>query len=139
MHTDEPVRTWGYVRGAMVRGIPGLEDRDMSTFRIVVGRTAVVFDILSKLVEERSVEGEDGEKKTAVAVKGRLWDSERNGMRLEFCTELPEFEDDGSFSNGGGNGGYGRGGRSFGGRGGGSRGGSRGGRGGGRGRGRGRN
>ncbi|KAJ2853939.1 hypothetical protein J3B02_002911 [Coemansia erecta] len=147
MHTEEQVKTWGYVRGAMVRTFPGLEDRDMSTFRIVVGRNAVVFDILSKFVEERTVKGDDGETETVISVKGRQWDSQNSRMRLEFCTELPEFEDDGSYNgvSGGntGSSGFGRGGRSFGGGRGGSRGGSRGGfrsgRGGGRGRGRGRN
>ncbi|KAJ2372530.1 hypothetical protein GGI05_007614, partial [Coemansia sp. RSA 2603] len=43
-HVRERVNTWGYVRGAMVRAVPGLAERDMNSFRIAVGRMAVAFD-----------------------------------------------------------------------------------------------
>ncbi|KAJ2788372.1 hypothetical protein GGI18_002990, partial [Coemansia linderi] len=153
-HTAEPVKTWGYVRGAMVRHSHGLADTDMNTFRICVGRMSVVFDIKAGLVEERKCE--EGDEQSPVIIKGHAWDNEQSGIQLDFCTELPEFEemdvvtgrptnDYGRGGGGGGRGGWGgRGGRSggYGGRGGGYGGGNRngggwGGRGGG-GRGRGR-
>ncbi|KAJ2062216.1 hypothetical protein GGI17_002574 [Coemansia sp. S146] len=152
-HTTEPVKTWGYVRGAMVRHSHGLTDTDMNTFRICVGRMSVAFDIKASLVEERKCE--EGDEQSPVIIKGHAWDNEQSGIQLDFCYELPEFEemdvvtgrstnDYGRSAGGGGRGGWGGrgGGRGgFGGRGGGYGGGNRngggwGGRGGGRGRGR---
>ncbi|KAJ1661202.1 hypothetical protein GGF38_003798, partial [Coemansia sp. RSA 25] len=135
-HTTEPVKTWGYVRGAMVRHSHGLSDTDMNTFRICVGRLAVVFDIKAGLVEERKCE--EGDDQSPVIIKGHAWDNEQSGIQLDFCTELPEFEDTDIVTGrstsdygrgGGGRGGSwgGRGGRGFGGRGGGGRGGGYGG------------
>ncbi|KAJ2474597.1 hypothetical protein EV174_005570 [Coemansia sp. RSA 2320] len=152
--TTEPVKTWGYVRGAMVRHSHGLVDTDMNSFRICAGRLAVVFDIKAGLVDERKRDEDD--ESSPVTVKGHAWDNEQSGIELDFCYELPEFEetdivtgrstsDYGRGGGGGGwggrgrggRGGYGGGGRSNGGRGGGF-GGNRNGRGGFGGRGRGR-
>ncbi|KAJ2784155.1 hypothetical protein H4R18_001282 [Coemansia javaensis] len=134
-HSDRPVNTWGHVRGAIVRQVPGLAETDMHGFRIAAGRTSVVFDIKSALVEERAA-GADGAP--AVVIKGHEWSS-ADGIRLEFCSEIPELDASDSSNGVGGRGGFGggRGGRGgFGGRGGGR---FRGGGGGGaRGRGRGR-
>ncbi|KAJ1665005.1 hypothetical protein IW140_003618 [Coemansia sp. RSA 1813] len=133
MHTSEAVRTWGFVRGSMVRHTPGLVDSDMTSFRIADGRKAVVFDINASLVEEHKAD-EAGAKSTVV-IKGHAWSEKQAGMRLEFCEELPQLEDQGMSTGrsagGGGYGGRGGFGGSRGGRGGfGGRGGSRGGRGG---------
>ncbi|KAJ2890255.1 hypothetical protein IWW38_004236, partial [Coemansia aciculifera] len=153
-YTAEPVKTWGYVRGAMVRHSHGLTDTDMNTFRICVGRMAVVFDIKAGLVEERK--REEGDEESPVVIKGHAWDNEQSGIQLDFCTELPEFEDTdivtgrstSDYGRGGGGGGWGgrgggrgggfggRGGRGGGGRGYGNRSGGGGGGWGGRGRGR---
>ncbi|KAJ2394380.1 hypothetical protein GGI23_004708, partial [Coemansia sp. RSA 2559] len=154
MHTKEAIRTWGFVRGGMVRHIPGLAESDMTSFRVVDGRMAVVFDINASLVKERKAD--EPNAKAEVVVKGHAWPEKDAGMRLEFCEELPQLEDQGMSGGGGygGRGGYGArngaggrggyGGSRGGGRGGfgGTRGGSRGGFGGSRGgrggRGRGR-
>ncbi|KAJ2772250.1 hypothetical protein IWQ57_001843, partial [Coemansia nantahalensis] len=150
-HNNRPVGTWGYVRGALARQVPGLEESDMQSFRIAAGRTSVVFDIKSSLVKERST-GEDGPP--AVIINGHEWSSEASGIELEFCNEMPELDasDDSNMAMGGNRGGRGGGRGGFGGRSGGrggfggrsggrgsfgGRGGSRGGFGG-RGRGRGR-
>ncbi|KAJ2609736.1 hypothetical protein H4S08_003926 [Coemansia sp. RSA 1365] len=150
-HSNQPVNTWGYVRGAVVRNIPGLQESDMTAFLIGAGRTSVVFDINADLVEERST-GPDSPP--AVVIKGREWPAEASNIRVEFCDAIPEL-DDSDASNGrsrfggggrGGRGGFGAGRGGFGGR---SGRGGRGGRGGfgggersgfsgGRGRGRGR-
>ncbi|KAJ2776237.1 hypothetical protein GGI15_004902 [Coemansia interrupta] len=141
-HVRERVNTWGYVRGAMVRAVPGLAERDMNSFRIAVGRMAVAFDLPSAMVEQR--EGAE----PALVIKGTVWDEDHSGLRLEVCSKLPEFEEDinesrgggggGGRGFGGGRGGFGSGGGGRGGRGGfGGRGGGRGGFGGGRFRGRG--
>ncbi|KAJ2559255.1 hypothetical protein EV175_000422 [Coemansia sp. RSA 1933] len=160
MHTKEAIKTWGFVRGSMVRHFQGLAESDMNSFRIVDGRMAVVFDINASLVKEHKADEPDA--KPEVIIKGHGWSEKQAGMRLEFCDELPQLEDQGMNGGSGGyggrggfggggrggfggrNGGRGGGGRSGfggtrgGGRGGfsGTRGGSRGGRGGGRGRGR---
>ncbi|KAJ2079298.1 hypothetical protein H4R24_003875 [Coemansia sp. RSA 988] len=132
-HSEQPVNTWGYVRGALVRNIPGLQESDMTSFLISAGRTSVVFDINSALVEERTT---GADTPPAVVIKGLEWPAESNSLRVEFCDRIPEL-DNSDASNGRGRfGGGGRGGRGgFGGRGGGfsggrGGGGSRGGRGG---------
>ncbi|KAJ2801134.1 hypothetical protein H4R20_003797 [Coemansia guatemalensis] len=123
-HSEQPVNTWGYVRGAIVRNIPGLQESDMTSFLIGAGRTSVVFDIKADLVEERST---GADSPPAVVIKGREWPAE-NTLRLEFCEEIPELDSSdtsngrGRFGGGGGGrggrGGFGSGRGGFGGRGG---------------------
>ncbi|KAJ2116805.1 hypothetical protein GGF48_004787, partial [Coemansia sp. RSA 921] len=85
-HASSPVSTWGYVRGIVVREVPGLQEFDMHGFRIADGRSSVVFDILSSLVEERS---NGAGNSSSVVIKGQEWSEERSGLRLEFCNEMP--------------------------------------------------